>query len=152
MRLTTQQMGRAIMQALEDEVLPTLAVRSWPASRVRSSLQMLQRIIDAAEYEADHLRTTAAGMRAFLEDPETRADTAALAAIPDVAQADLAAVRKAHAALQGLLTEAIRAAHDRRVAGGADDAPWRSRLHALLLTMLASENRLYAQAIHFLPM
>jgi hypothetical protein len=165
MRLTVQQLARAVATAIEDEVLPTLDARTWPASRLRSSLGLLQLIIDQAQHETDMLIATSSMMRSFLLSvacgalavPPGSIDRGKLEAdvnrVPEtVAAADLAQLSKANNQLRELLSETIRAVHANRPASSAADPAFQAALHELLFELAGREDRILAEAAHLLPM
>ena len=162
MILTIQQLARAVAVALEDEVLPAFEARSWPASRVRSSLGLLQLIIDQAEHEE---RALAAGnrlMRTFLQSA-TASDAKAGPDVSDVngpappATAaeygvDIHAVRRESQQLREQLSDIIRSSRGKRETGGAEAEGSRQALHQLLRELEVLEKPIYDEAIRFLPM
>jgi hypothetical protein len=165
MRLTVQQLARAVATAIEDEVLPTLDARTWPASRLRSSLGLLQLIIDQAQHETDMLIATGAMIRDFLlavargalAVPAESIDRGKLEAdvnrVSEVfSAADLAQLSKANNQLRELLSETIRAVHANRPSSSAADTTFQAALHELLFALAAREDQILAEAAHLLPM
>lgn len=162
MILTIQQLARAVATALEDEVLPAFEARSWPASRVRSSLGLLQLIIDQAEHEE---RALAAGnrlMRTFLNSVEERGAKAGpdVSAPRDPAQptamtedgADIHAMRRESQQLRARLSDLVRASRGKQEADEVGAEESRRALHQLLRELDALEKPIYDEAIRFLPM
>ena len=145
MILTIQQLARAVATALEDEVLPSFEPRSWPASRIRSSLGLLQLIIDQAEKEQHVLVEGNRLICDFLNsvkdgDPVQSAGTAQEGA-------DMPALRGESQRLRARLSELIRASHGKVDADGV-----RPALHRLLRELELLEKPIYDEAIRFLPM
>ena len=147
MMLTIQQLARAVAISLEDEVLPAFEARSWPASRIRSSLGLLQLIIDQAEHEEQALSKGNRLMRAFLQSADGRAPET----VPAAGCADVQALRRDNQQLRARLSERIRASRSGREKG-ADAGAEREALHQLLRELAALEKPIYDEAIRFLPM
>lgn len=147
MILTIQQLARAVAVSLEDEVLPAFEARSWPASRIRSSLGLLQLIIDQAEHEEQALSKGNRLMRAFLQS----ADGGAPETVAAAGGADVQALRRDNQQLRARLSERIRASRSGREKG-ADAGAEREALHQLLRELAALEKPIYDEAIRFLPM
>ena len=147
MILTIQQLARAVALSLEDEVLPAFEARSWPASRIRSSLGLLQLIIDQAEHEEQTLSTGNRLMQAFLQS----ADGGAPEAVGAESGTDIQALRRENQQLRTRLSERIRASRSDRDKG-ADAGAGREALHRLLRELAMLEKPIYDEAIRFLPM
>lgn len=142
MILSIQQLAGAVAMALEDEVLPILEARSWPASRIRSSLGLLQLIIDQAEHEQNAIVTGNRLIRTFLAtigDEDT-------AEHRDMPGADLTMLRAEGRRLRGKLSDVIRSSSAHR-----DDRS-RTALHVLLRELDALDRPIHDEAIRFLPM
>lgn len=141
MILTVQQLAQAVAVSLEDEVLPALETRSWPASRIRSSLGLLQFIIDQAEHEERALSAGNRLIRTYLQS----VDGGGMEAAAAEAGKDIHALRRESEELRALLSNLIRS--PRR-----DPQKSRNALHDLLHELEALERPIYDEAIRFLPM
>lgn len=156
MILSIQQLTLAVATALEDEVLPAFEARSWQASRVRSSLGLLQLVIDQARREMPVLLTANGLIRAFLtalangQLGHTAEGLGLQLLLPEIAEpSDIAALRAESEALRTQLSQVIRSPH--RIPG-KDDVRFRDALHALLRQIEQLEKPIYDEAIRFLPM